>query len=453
MDSAQVSMLEHSGILKLILRYCAPSIFATLIEAAYNIVDRIFVGRFCGEESVAAITVCFAPAMVFLAVSMLIGQGSATLLSITLGRKDYSKAEKILGQTFLMFLIFGICTGIFGVFFVDELLELFGASEKMLPLASAYYSIILGGIIFEKISYGINNLIRAEGRPTYAFITISTGCALNIVLDYIALAKLNMGIEGAAWATVISQMVSSCLVLWFYISKSGIVRLKASNLRIFPKIVGKVFALGSPHFIVQILSALSTTLFIYQAKSYGEESAVAIVGICMTVIMIIFLPMIGMSMGIQPIIGFNWGAKNYRRAVHTWLTSLSITVSAGLVGFAVVQIFPDKIFALFLGENSSIAADGTVALRIMTALVPVLAVNIITAGFFQSTGRPKVAIILTLLRQIGALVPLMLILPPIFGLRGVWMCFPLSDGIACLYCLTMSIVELRAVRKMGIRVF
>ena len=446
-------MLAHSGIFKLILRYCAPSIFATLIEAAYNIVDRIFVGRFCGEESVAAITVCFAPAMVFLAISMLIGQGSATLLSITLGRKDYAKAEKILGQTFCMFLAFGITAGVFGVIFVEELLSLFGASEKMLPLASAYYSVILGGIVFEKISYGINNLIRAEGRPTYAFITISTGCVLNIFLDYIALAKLNLGIEGAAWATVISQMISSCLVLGFYATKSGIVALKIPNFRIFPSLAAKVFALGSPHFIVQILSALSTTLFIYQARSYGEDSAVAIVGICMTVVMIIFLPMIGMSMGIQPIIGFNWGAKNYSRALKTWLASLSITICAGFAGLVAVQIFPDEIFTLFLGHNSPIEAEGANAIRIMTSLIPVLAINIITSGYFQSTGRPKVAIILTVLRQVGALVPLMLILPPLFGLDGVWMCFPLSDAVACLYCATMSFAELRAMKKRGISVF
>ncbi len=450
MTAAQTADLGQSDIFRLIVRYCAPTILAAVINASYNVADRIFVGKFVGEDALAALTVCFSPEMVFLAFAMLIGQGSGTLLSIKLGEKMRGEAEKILGQAYFLFIAFSVLVSTLGIIFAPEILGFFGATEKILPLAVSYYRIILAGLVFEKLSFGITNLIRAEGRPSYALAVMCIGCGVNVLLDFVFICVFGWGVEGAAFATIIGQACGAAYVARFYLKKKGIVRLSLEHVRLHPALARKIIELGSPAFIIQSLASVSMALQIYQAKAYGAEGAVTIIGICMTVGMFLFLPMVGISMGVQPIIGFSWGARDFGRAYSAFLHALALAVAAGVLGWAAVQAFPGSIVSCFLPSESALMEMGGRALRICAAVSPLIGVNIVTGGYFQSTGRPKFSIFLTTLRQLVILVPMLLFLPLAFGLDGLWMSFPVSDFGAFAYSVVVAYFEFKRIKKHSI---
>ena len=447
MEERNVKALGEDRILPLIVRYSTPSIVATIANALYNVVDRIFVGRALGEDALAGITVCFSPTLFLLALAMTIAHGSATLISIKLGEKDKSGAECVLGQAVFLFFVFYIFAGGVMLTFMSPILDFLGATEKIKPLAMSYYTIIISGLIFEKISYGINNLIRAEGRPVYAMSTILSGVIANIFLDWLFLFVFGWGIEGAAIATVLAQAMSSLLVVYFYFSGKSYLRIRLQNLRArIPLMVSMVYA-GSPSLIIQGLSSASVMMFVRQAKFYGSESAIAIIGISMTITAFIFFPVVGLSMGIQPIIGYNWGAENLRRVRATYLNALWMGTAICTGGFVVAQIFPDVIFSMFLGSQSSLIPMGEQALRLMTLCFPLVGVNIITSGYFQSIKRPIVSIMITFLRQAIFLVPLFFILPKWFGINGIWASFAVSDFLAFSFTLCAGIRELILLNK------
>ncbi len=441
MTDEQTRALGELAIHKLVIRYCSPTIFAVVVNSLYNLIDRIFVGKFVGEDALAALTVTFTPAMFFLAFAMLIGQGSGALLSIKLGAKAHIKAEQILGQAFFLFMLITLIISTLGAVFTSELLTFFGAGGKILPLAVEYYRILLIGLIFEKISFGINNLIRAEGRPSYAMAVICMGGVVNVILDYVFIVEFGWGISGAAYATVAGQALASLWVMYFYLAHKGIVRLKFSNVRLHFAMALKVMKMGSPAFVIQSLASITMALQIYQAQKFGDESAVTTIGICMTVIMLLFLPLLGISMGIQPIVGYNWGAKDYPRSFSTLLHAIFMGLAFGLISVLCVQIFAKEIAILFLPKDTSMLEPASRALRICTFLSPCIGINIIASGYFQATGRPVFSIFTTLIRQMLILVPMLLILPIFFGLDGVWLSFPIADLGACIYSVTVVVLE------------
>lgn len=447
MKERNVKALGEDRILPLIVRYSAPSIVATVANALYNVVDRIFVGRALGEDALAAITVCFSPALFLLALAMTIAHGSATLISIKLGEKDKDGAEKVLGQAIFLFFVFYICAAGVMLSFMSPILDFLGATEKIKPLAMSYYTIIISGLIFEKISYGINNLIRSEGRPVYAMTTILTGVVLNIIFDWLFLFVFGWGIEGAAIATITAQAISSLLVVYFYISGKGYLRVRLQNIRArIPLMISMIYA-GSPSLIIQGLSSASVMMFVRQARFYGSESAIAIIGISMTVTAFIFFPVVGLSMGIQPIIGYNWGAEKLRRVRETYVNALWIGTAICTTGFIVAQLFPDLIFSMFLGTGSDLIPMGERALRLMTLCFSLVGVNIITSGYFQSIKRPIISIMITFLRQAIFLVPFLFILPKWFGLDGIWASFAVSDFLAFVFTICAGIRELFSLNK------
>ena len=432
MDNSGVRQLESGGILPLMLRYCIPTMAATTVQAAYNIVDRIFVGRFCGEDALAAITVCFSPALLLLSLAMMIGQGSAAILSIKLGEKDNRAAERVFGQSAFMFAVFYIAVLCVFLPFAAEILSFFGATERIIDNAVAYYKIIIAGLIFEKVSFGINNLIRAEGRPAYAMSTMLVGAFSNIALDYLLICVFKMGVVGAAYATVAAQAAGALWVLAFYLSGRSCLAPKLRDFKVHKDLVGSVFASGSPSLVMQLLAGLGVSLYVKQACAYGDESTIAIVGVDFAATMFMFLPVVGFSMGVQPIIGYNYGAKNTERVRRTFGYSLLFSTLFCTAAFAVAETFPEIVFRVFFGEDSRLLNEGARVLRILVACTPLIGVNIITSGFFQSTKRPAYSVAVTVIRQALFLIPLMYLLPLKFGLDGLWASFPLSDFAAFL---------------------
>jgi len=446
-DAGHVNALGTERISKLIIRYSMPTMLSTVVNASYNVADRIFVGRMCGEDALAAITVCFSPTLFLLAVAMTIGHGSATMISICLGAGKREAAEKFLGQAFFLFIAFYVVVAAITLTFMPQILSFFGATPKILPDACAYYSIIIGGLIFDKISFGMNNLVRAEGRPVIAMTTIIIGGLTNIFLDWLFLVKWGWGVRGAAIATVLAQACASSWVLGYYVSGRNFLRIRLSNMRPFKKLLKQMGAAGSPSFILQACAAFSVSIFVMQARFYGSESALAVIGVCTTVITFLFLPIVGLSMGIQPIIGYNWGAKNFKRVRRAFSRALGAATAICVTGFAVAELFPDIIFEIFLGEDSHLLSTGEAALRLMVAGMPFIGVNIVTSGYFQSIKRPSVSIFVTILRQILFLVPAMFLLPRLFGLGGLWASFPISDFSAFVATLFFVRAEMSALRS------
>ncbi len=430
MDSSHVKNLETQSIPSLMLRYSIPTILATTIHATYNAIDRIFVGRACGEDALAAITVCFSPTLFFLAIAMTIGHGSAAIMSIKLGEKDFRSAEKVLSQAICLFGIFYVVVAGLMMFFMRDVLEFFGATPKIIDDAQTYYTIIIAGLIFEKISFGINNLIRAEGRPSYAMSTMLVGAWVNIVLDYLFLFVFNMGVAGAALATVIAQAAGSLWVVCFYYSGRSCLKIRVSDIRIDKKLFKSMCAAGSPSMIMQLFASLGVSLYVKQACEYGSESTIAVVGIAMAITTFMFLPIVGLGMGTQPIIGYNWGAKNFDRVRKTFFYGVGVASALCVLSFLVGELFPKYLYMIFLGKDSPLIAQGESVLRVLIFCYPLIGVNIITSSFFQSTKRPIFSIVVTVLRQGVFLIPMIYILPKFFGLDGLWISFPISDFFA-----------------------
>lgn len=293
----------------------------------------------------------------------------------------------------------------------------------------------------------MNNLVRAEGRPVIAMTTIIIGGLTNIFLDWLFLVKWGWGVRGAAIATVLAQACASSWVLGYYVSGRNFLRIRLSNMRPFKKLLKQMGAAGSPSFILQACAAFSVSIFVMQARFYGSESALAVIGVCTTVITFLFLPIVGLSMGIQPIIGYNWGAKNFKRVRRAFSRALGAATAICVTGFAVAELFPDIIFEIFLGEDSHLLSTGEAALRLMVAGMPFIGVNIVTSGYFQSIKRPSVSIFVTILRQILFLVPAMFLLPRLFGLGGLWASFPISDFSAFVATLFFVRAEMSALRS------
>ena len=447
MQPEHVKDLESKSIAALMLRYSIPTILATTIHAAYNAIDRVFVGRACGEDALAAITVCFAPTLFFLAISMTIGHGSAAILSIKLGEKDFRSAEKILSQSILLFVLFYITAASFMLFFMRDVLMFFGATERIIDDACSYYRIIICGLIFEKLSGGMSHVIRSEGRPAYAMSTIFIAAWTNIVLDYLFLFIFDMGVSGAALATVIAQVLGTFWVACFYLSGRSCLRIRLCDFRIHKDLFKAMCSAGSPSLIMQLLASLSVALYVVQAREYGDEAAIAVVGVAMAITTFMFLPIVGLNMGMQPIIGYNWGAGNFARVKKTFLMGLVVATFICVSAFVLGEVFPRELYIIFLGKDSHLIPMGEGVLRTLILAYPLIGVNIITSGFFQSTKRPTYSIIVTVLRQAAFLIPFMYIFPKFWGLDGLWWSFPLSDFLAFVITLVFISVAIFPPKK------
>ena len=446
MKDEEVKALGEARIGSLLVRYSTPSIVATVVSATYNVIDRIFVGRVCGADALAAITVCFSPALFLLALAMTIGQGSATLVSIKLGEGDRRGAERVLGQAVFMFFAFYAITATLVLCNMDSVLRFFGATERILPDAKAYYSIIIGGLVFEKISFGVNNLIRAEGRPTYSMATIIIGGVANVILDWLFMCKFGWGIRGAALATISAQACGTVWVCAFYFCGRSYLKIRLKNLRAHFDLMASMLYAGSPSLIIQGLSSAATMMLVRQARMYGSESAIAVVGICMTATMFIFLPVVGLSMGAQPIIGYNRGARNPERVRSALRLSLAAGSAICCAGFVATQAFPDAIFSIFLPSDSPLIPTGERAMRLLTLCCPLIGVNIVASGYFQAVKRPIFSILITVVRQVLFLVPFLYLLPKFMSLDGIWASFAASDFMAFLFSAAVVAREMRNLR-------
>lgn len=436
--------LGTESIPKLLLKFSVPAIVGMMVNALYNIVDRMYIGHIkdVGQYAITGVGITMPIMTIIMAFGMLVGIGTSASISIRLGQKKRDEAENILGNAFTLLLILSVTITVLGIIFGNSILDLFGASENTVQYAKEYINIIFFGTIFNMMSFGLNHSIRAEGNPKIAMYSMLIGAIMNTVLDPIFIFTFNLGVKGAAIATVLSQVATAIWVLKYFTSKNSVLKLKVANMKLNKKLVLSIFAIGVSPFSMQLAASVVQVISNTALRTHGGDLAIGAMTAISSIAMIFLMPIFGINQGCQPIIGFNYGAKQYKRVVDTVKYAVMAATSIVVVGFLVIQFFPDAVIGLF-NNDEELLSFGRVGIRIYLAMLPVIGFQIISANYFQSIGKAKISMLLSLLRQVILLIPLLLILPNIYGLTGVWLSGPIADGLSSVITAILFYKEVR----------
>lgn len=425
--------LGKESIGRLLLKLATPSIIAQLVNVLYNIVDRIFIGRMQnGDVAMAGIGVAFPIVLLVSAFAAFVGMGGAPLAAIKMGEKDNNEAEKIMTNSFSVLLIIaGILTVIFMIF-KEPILWKFGASESTIKYATDYLGIYLIGTVFVQIALGMNPFVNTQGFAKIGMMTVTIGAIINIILDPILIFGLNMGVKGAAVATIVAQAVSAIWVLRFLTGKKTILKLRKKYLKIDIKTMKPVFALGIAPFIMQSTESLVLVSLNSQLQKYGGDLAVGAMTIMSSIMQIITMPLMGLTQGAQPIISYNYGAKNLDRVKKTFKLLLLTCLSYSTLIVVLLMLFPDFFVSIF-NNKPELMEITTWSIKIYFAGMFIFGAQIACQQTFLALGRAKISLFLALLRKVVLLVPLIFILPNFTknGLFGVLLAEPVADIIAC----------------------
>ncbi len=439
--------MRDEKIDKLLWKFSLPAIIGMLVNALYNIVDRIFVGQGVGYIGIAATTVAFPIMIINMATSMLIAIGATALISIRLGEQKKEEAEKIAGNATGLLILLPLLLTIVYLIFTDPILKLFGASAEVLPYARDFTHIIMLGSVSGSIAFGMNNFIRAEGNPRYAMLTQIIGAVLNVILNYTFIFKLGLGIKGSALASICSQTVSALFVLGYYFTNRSTIKIHLRNLKPQPSIVFSILVIGFAPFAMQIANSIQQTILNKTLMVYGGDIALSAVGIIMSISTIIFMPIVGISQGAQPLIGFNYGAKQYDRIKETLKKSVLFSTILAVVGYVVIRIWPYQIIGLFSKDDVALTQLTVHAMLVFFALLPLIGIQILCSSYFQAVGKPLQSTLLNLSRQVLLFIPLLLILPNFWGIEGVWRTAPIADSLAVLITSTVILFEMKKLPK------
>lgn len=434
--------LGEEKVGKLLLKFSIPAIVGMLVSALYNIVDRIFIGNGVGALAITGVGVTFPFSTIIMAFGMLVAIGAGAIISIKLGENKREEAEKILGNTFILISLTSILVTIFGLVYLDKLLRIFGASDSVISYARDYGYIILLGAVFNNVGFGMNNLIRAEGNPKIAMYTMLIGAVLNIILDPIFIFVFNMGVKGAAIATVISQAANSIWVISYFMGKKSILKLKVKNFKIEKNLMIQIFAIGMSPCLMQIAASIVTIVFNKNLLNYGGDFAIGAMATINSISMLFLMPIFGINQGSQPIIGYNYGAKYFERVKEALKLSILAGTAISTIGFIMVEAFPQALIKMF-NNDPNLVKIGSNGIRIFLCMLPIIGFQIVSSNYFQAVGKPKKSIFLSLSRQVILLIPLVFILPKFFGLNGVWMAAPVSDCTSSLLTAFFLLKEIK----------
>ena len=422
----QPERMGREPVLKLIVSFALPSIAGMLAGSLYNIVDRMFVGRIVGPEGLAAISVCFPFMLLLLSLCLLFGIGAVPLISQALGEGDRKRAERALGNVVSSVAVIGTLFMIAGMGGMDFLLRLSGADDALLPLAREYMRIILMAVPVGMLAFALNFCVRAEGRPLFAMGTQVVGAVSNILLDALFIWGWGWGVAGAAWGTIISQMVSLLWVSSFYGQGRGCLRIRLRSLRPRLEILKRILALGLSPCLTELSFSLFFVLFNRSMNAYGGPIAVSALGAFLGWDSMLFLPVLGIGEAVQTLFGYNWGARLPGRVLETLKWAL-ILAAGYFVGSALgVYIFVEEMMRFFTTDPALLvlASEGMI---IAYSGVVFSGITLIANSFFQGLGRAKLSLLLSLTRQLLMLIPAIFILPRFWGVKGVWACFPVLD--------------------------
>lgn len=427
--------MESENLKKLIIKFAVPCVIAMVVSALYNIVDQIFIGQGVGYIGNAATTVGFPLIVMVQGFALLFGDGAAAFYSIKLGEKNKKEGAKGIGNAVTMLFITGIIFVVLGYLFLEKILWIFGATTTTISYAFDYMKIVMLSIPFMIISCGLSLIIRADGSPEYGMISLIAGVILNCILDPVFIFIFNMGVEGAAIATVIGEVIS-CIICLNYLRKFKNIEFTKELLKLDFNVVKTIIIFGVSTFITQIAVTLivivsNNMLGIYGGQSvYGSDIPLSAVGIVMKVNDMLIGIVIGIAVGGQPIAGYNYGAGNFNRVKETYIMLVKMSTFVSIIGFIMFQFFPQVIIDFFGRNNELYNEFALKSFRIFLMLCIFIGFELTTCIFFQAIGKPAKSIILTLCKQTIFIIPLMIILPRFFGVEGVLYAGPCAEAMS-----------------------
>jgi len=416
---------------KLIFSLSAPAILSLLLNALNTAIDGMFVGNAVSITALSAVTVSLGIVLIVQAFSLLIAAGTSASLALKLGKDDSAGAEKIIGNAISLALILSLVLTVVGLLTVKPLLRLYGASAENIGLATEYATVIISGAVFLVLAQVTNNAIKGMGYAKRAFFNFASSIIINTILDYVFIFVFGWGVFGAALATVIGNAVCVLLSIYFLCSRKCMAKFKVKNMKLKKETVINILSIGAPACIMQLALSLVSLTFNHVAASWGGTTAVAAYGIMYNMMMIVYMPIMGLGQGIQPILGFNYSAQNYERVKKALKCSILYATIFATFMFIIIELFSSQIVGAFGGnENADLAAMAIPGLRIFSLMIPVVGFQMLGANYFQYIGKIKQSVILSSLRQLLLLIPFVLIIPSFVGLTGIWIATPLADFIA-----------------------
>ena len=432
---------------RLLVQYALPAIIAMTASSLYNMVDSIFIGQGVGALAISGLAVTFPFMNLSAAFGAGVGVGSSSYLSVKLGQKDYSTAQRILGNNVTLNVIIGLLFSVVSLLFLDPILFFFGASEQTLPYAREYMVIILLGNIITHLYFGMNAVLRAASKPREAMYTTIFTVVFNSLLDPLFIYTFDMGIRGAAIATILSQTVALVWQIRLFSDKSQLLHLKRGIYKLDNTIVKNILGIGISPFAMNATACLVAIFVNQRLLEYGGDLAVGAYGIANRVAFIFIMINFGVNQGMQPIAGYNYGAQNYDRLMRVLKLAMIAGTCITTSGFLVAEFIPHICVRLFTSDSrlTELSVNG---LRIMMAAMPIVGYQMIVTNFFQSIGKAKISIFLSLSRQLLFLVPLIGVLPLFFGVNGVWVAMPISDSFSALFALVMMVRYMRMFKKL-----
>lgn len=430
--------LGEQPIGKLLAGYAIPAIIAMVASSVYNIVDSIFVGQGVGDIGISGMAVASPFMNLGAAFGAMIGVGASTVISVRLGQGKYDVAQNILGNTITLNVVMGLLLTVICLVFLDDILYIFGASEQTIPYAREYMIVILLGNVITHLYFGTNAVLRAASKPREAmYITIFT-VVLNSILDPLFIYTFDMGISGAAYATVLSQAIALVLQTRLFCNPKEMLHLKRGIYSIDLTIVKNILGIGVSPFAMNATACLVSIFINQRLLQYGGDLAVGAYGIANRVAFIFIMINFGVNQGMQPIAGYNYGAQKFDRLMRVLKLAMIAGTCITTTGFLVAELMPGLCVRLFT-DDAELSARAVNGLRIMMAAMPIVGYQMIVTNFFQSIGKAKISIFLSLSRQMLILIPMLLILPPLMGIDGVWTAMPISDTISALLALAMMV--------------
>ncbi|GAB1450353.1 MATE family efflux transporter [Draconibacterium sp.] len=427
-----IEELAQANVGRLMLKYFIPAFVGVFLNALYNIVDRIFIGQGVGAEALSGISVIFPVMLIMMGFGMLIGIGTGVLVSINLGKKKKEMAEQTIGTGFSLMVLVSIIIMFVTYILKKPILHSFGATPETFQFANDYLNIILAGTTFTVVGFSLNNVIRSEGNARIAMVSMILSSVTNIVLDYIFIFWFDMGVKGAALATIISMFVLMVWVLLHFRGNRSVVKLKNKHIRVDWDIMTEIISIGMAPFSMQIANSLVQGLLNKKLIALGGDLAVGAMGIINSVLTLFIMAIVAINMASQPIIGFNFGSKSVHRVKESLRISLIAASVIALVAFVIIEVFPGAIVKLF-NDDSQVLYDISVnGIRLVILALPIVGFQVVASNFFQSVGKAKIATFATLFRQVILLIPLILIFPGFWGINGIWIAFPVADTLSAL---------------------
>lgn len=447
-----VNPLENEKIEKLLLRFSIPCIMAMLVNALYNIVDQVFIGQGVGYLGNAATNVVFPVTAVSLGFALLVGDGCAAKYSLLMGNGDNESGVKVIGNSMILIIIISIIIATIGYCFTDSILYFFGATDNCIEYARIYLRIILAGIPFYMFSSGMNSVIRADGSPQYGMLSMLAGAITNLILDPIAIFVLHWGVKGAAIATIIGQIIS-CTITIIYFFHPKTFKLSKDVFRFRPRLVVNSCSLGMSSFITQFsivaICAVTNNIIVkYGPESeFGADIPLSVIGIVMKVFSIVIAIIVGISVGAQPILGYNYGAKKYGRVLETYKIVIIACAIVGAIATLLFEFAPNAIISIFGSEGETYNKFAVLCFRIYLGGILFCCIQKSSSIFLQSIGKPVKATLLSLSREIFIQIPTVIILPMYYGIIGALWSAPISDVVSVILTGIFIVSECKKMKK------